>query len=84
MVDESCRVEPRTQLKIQDQQSDWETKECLKLVEEGTDNFIESGRWALLEEKYTMTSEERQENNARMRRNAQKQTSEIRQWCDNE
>ena len=41
------------------------------LLRKGTDNFIESGRWALLEEKYTMTSEERQENNARMRRNAQ-------------
>ena len=27
MVDESCRTEPRTQLKIQDQQSGWKTKE---------------------------------------------------------
>ena len=28
------------------------------------------GRWALLEENYTMTPEERHENNARMRRNS--------------
>ena len=27
MVEESCRMEPRTRLKIQDQQSDWKTKE---------------------------------------------------------
>ena len=62
--------------------------EFLKLVEDETENLTESssqinktwintakdrGRWALLEEKYTMTSEERQENNARtrMRRNNQ-------------
>ena len=81
MVDASCRMEPRTKLKIQDQQSDWKTKErweddineCLKFVEEETGNLTESssqinktwintakdrGRWALLEEKYTLTSEE--------------------------
>ena len=63
--------------------------EFLKLVEEETENLTESssqinktwtntakdrGRWALLKEKYTMTSEERQENNARtrMRRNNQR------------
>ena len=62
--------------------------EFLKLEEDEIENFIESrsqinktwintakdrGRWTLLEEKYTMTSEERQENNARtrMRRNNQ-------------
>ena len=62
--------------------------EFLKLVEHETENFIESnsqinktwintakdrGRWTLLEEKFTMTSEERHENNARlrMRRNNQ-------------
>ena len=28
------------------------------------------GRWTLLEENYTMTSEERHENNTRMRRNS--------------
>ena len=60
----------------------WEDdiNEILKLVENETENFIESssqinktwintandrGRWTLLEEKYTMTAE----NNARMRRN---------------
>ena len=66
----------------------WEDdiNEFLKIVEEETENFIESsssqinktwintardrGRWTLLEEKYTMTSEERHENNARMRRNS--------------
>ena len=56
--------------------------EFLKLVEDKTENLTESsskinktwintakdrGRWALLEEKYTMTSEERQDNNARTR-----------------
>ena len=60
--------------------------EFLKQVVEETENLTESsnqinktwintakdrGRWALLEENYTMTSEERHENNARMRRNAQ-------------
>ena len=60
--------------------------EFLKLVEDETENFTESssqinktwintakdrGRWNLLEEKYTMTAEERHENNARMRRNTQ-------------
>ena len=93
MVDESCRMEPRNQLKIQDQQSDWkrcedDINEFLKLVEDETENLTESssqinktwiniekdrGRWTPLEEKYTVTSEERQENNARtrMRRNNQ-------------
>ena len=57
----------------------------LKFVEEETENLTESndninktwintgkdrGRWALLEENYTMTSEERHENNARARRNS--------------
>ena len=60
--------------------------EFLKLVEDETENLTESssrinktwintakdrGRWTLLEEKYTMTSEERHENNARMIRNNQ-------------
>ena len=55
--------------------------EFLKLVDEETENQTESsnqinktwintakdrGRWALLEENYTMTSEERHENNTRM------------------
>ena len=48
MVDESCTMEPQTQLHIQDQQSDWETKkrweddinECLKLVEDETENLL--------------------------------------------
>ena len=59
--------------------------EFLKLVEEETENLTESsrqinktwintakarGRCALLEENYTMTSEERHEINARMRRNS--------------
>ena len=30
MVDKSCSMEPRTQLKIQDQQSDWKTKENMR------------------------------------------------------
>ena len=56
--------------------------EFLKFVEDETENYTESssqinktwintakdrGRWTLLEENYTTTSEERQENNARMR-----------------
>ena len=60
--------------------------EFLKLVEDETENLTESSsqinktwintakdreRWTLLEEKYTMTSEERRENNARMIRNNQ-------------
>ena len=60
--------------------------EFLKLVEDKTENFIESssqinktwintakdrGRWTLLEDKYTMAAEERHENNARLRRIAQ-------------
>ena len=58
----------------------------LELEEDKAENFIESsshmnktwmntardrGRWSPLEDRYTMTAEERQENNARMRRNAQ-------------
>ena len=101
MVYESCRMEHRTQLKIQDQQSDWETKkiweddinEFLKLVGDETENFTESssqinktwintaedrGRWTLLEEKYTMTSEERQENNVRMRMRRNNQSRPAR------
>ena len=47
MADESCRMEPRIQLKIQDQQSDRKTKkemeddikEFLKLVEEKRENL---------------------------------------------
>ena len=93
MVVKSCCMKPRTQLKLQDQQSDWEARkrweddinEFLKLVEDETENFIESssqinktwintaedrGRWTLLEENYTMTSEERHEYNTRMRRNS--------------
>ena len=57
----------------------------LKFVGEGTENLTESsnqinktwintakdrGRWALLEENYTMTSEERHQNNGRTRRNS--------------
>ena len=60
--------------------------EFLKLVEDETENFTESSsqinknwintaedrrRWTLLEEKYTITAEERHENNANMRRNTQ-------------
>ena len=59
--------------------------EFLKFVEEETENLTESsnqinktwintakdrGRWALLEENFTMTSEERHENNVRTRRNS--------------
>ena len=59
--------------------------EILKFVEEETQNLTASsnqinktwintakdrGRWALLEENYTMTSEERHDNNARTRRNS--------------
>ena len=59
-----------------------DVNEFLKLAEDETENFTENssqinktwinkaqdrGRWTSLEEKYTMTSEERQENNARMR-----------------
>ena len=59
--------------------------EFLKFVEEETENLTESsnqinktwintakdrGRWALLEENYTMTSEERHENIARTGRNS--------------
>ena len=55
--------------------------EFLKLEEDETENFIGSssqinktwintakdrGRWTLLEDKYTMTAEERHENNATM------------------
>ena len=51
MVEESRRMEPWTPFKIQDQQSDWETKkkmgeddinQFLKLEEDETENFIES------------------------------------------
>ena len=66
----------------------WEDdiNEFLTLVEDETENFIESrsqinktwintakdrGRWTLLEEKYTMTLEEPHDNNARMRGNSQ-------------
>ena len=60
--------------------------EFLKFVKEETGNLTESsnqinktwnntpkdrGKWAQLEENYTMTSEERHENNARTRRNSQ-------------
>ena len=60
--------------------------EFLKLEEDETENCTESssqinktwinttkdrGIWTLLEDKYTMTAEERHENNARMRRNTQ-------------
>ena len=63
-----------------------DVNEFLKLVEHETENLTESssqinktwintakdrGRWTPLEEKYTMTSEERHENNARMIRNNQ-------------
>ena len=59
--------------------------EFLKQVEDETKNLTESsnqinktwintanarGRWALLEENYTMASEERHQNNARRRRNS--------------
>ena len=59
--------------------------EFLKQVEEETENLTESsnqinktwintakdrGRWAPLEENYTVTSEERRENNAKTRRNS--------------
>ena len=60
--------------------------EFLKIEDDETENFIESssqinktwintakdrGRWTPLEDKYTMTAEERHENNARIRRNTQ-------------
>ena len=37
MVHKSCRIEPRTQLKIQDQQSDWNTK---KKMEDDINDFL--------------------------------------------
>ena len=67
--------------------------EFLKLVEEETENLTESsnqinktwintakdrGRWALLEEIYTMTSEERHENNASMRIRRNSQSRQVR------
>ena len=67
--------------------------EFLKLVEDETENFTESSsqinktwintakdraRWTLLEEKYTVTSEERQENNARMRMRRKNQSRPAR------
>ena len=60
--------------------------EFLKLEEEVSENFLkevaqinktwinkakDGGRWTLLEDRYTMTAEERHVNNARMRRNNQ-------------
>ena len=78
----------------------WEddVNEFLKQMKDETDNLTESskqsnetwitatdrGRWALLEENYTMTSEERHENNARKRRNFSKQISEVCQRCEAE
>ena len=73
--------------------------EFLKIVEEETRNLTESsnqinktwintardrGRWALLEENYIMTSEEKHENNARTRRNSSQHTSEVCQRCEAE
>ena len=67
--------------------------EFLKHVEEETGNLTESssqikktwintakdrGRWTLLEENFTMTSEERQENNARTRRRRNNQSRPAR------
>ena len=64
-----------------------------KLVEDETENFTESssqinknwintaedrGRWTLPEENYTMTSKERQENNARMRMRGNSQSRPAR------
>ena len=65
---------------------EYDISEFLKLEEDEKENFFESssqinktwintatdrGRCTLPKEKYTMTAEERHENNARMRRNAQ-------------
>ena len=67
--------------------------EFLKFVEEETENLTESrshinktwintakdrGRWTLLEEKSTVTSEERQEDNARTRRRRNDQSRPAR------
>ena len=67
--------------------------EFLKLVEEETENLTESSsqinktwintvkdrrRWTLLEDRYTMTSEERQENSARTRRRRNNQSRPAR------
>ena len=71
---------------MEDQGKDCDINEFLKQVVEETENLTESsnqinktwintakdrGRWALLEENYTMTSEERHEKNTRTRRNSQ-------------
>ena len=44
MVDQSCGMEPRTQLKVQDQQIYWEVdiNEFLKQIEDETENLTES------------------------------------------
>ena len=42
------------------------------------------GKRAPLEENYTMTPEERQENQCEIEKKCSKQTSEIRQRCENE
>ena len=71
MVDESCRMEPRTQLK--------NTGPTERLRDQEKDGKM------LYSRKYTMISEERHENITRMRRNSHnKQTSEIRQWSATE
>ena len=42
------------------------------------------GRWTLLENDYTMTAEERSENNARHQKKFSKPTSKIRQRSETE
>ena len=64
MVDESCRMEPRTQLKIHQQNMDQHSKRPRKMD--------------LPRRKNTMTSEERQENDARMRMRRNNQSRPAR------
>ena len=76
----------------------WEDdiNEFLKLEENETENSTESenkswikaatdrGRWILLEKDYTMTAEERSENNARHRRNHQSRPARYVNWSETE
>ena len=71
----------------------------LKLEENETENFIERdnqykkswinaakdrGRWTLLENDYTMTTEERVSKKCETQKKYSKQTSELRQWSETE
>ena len=77
--DENCHITDREMVDKRKRWED-DINEFLKFVEEETENLTESsnqinktwnntakdrGRWALLEENYARTSEERHENNAR-------------------